>query len=623
VSAVPEQVLELRGWTREAVERLGLGWDGKRVTIPVRDASGELLGHLRYSPNGADRKMLAAKDTTRELFPLPEDLDNEELNGQALWLVEGEPDCIAVWSVGLPAVAVPGAGKWQDEWAARFAGRRWRVVVCFDCDAAGRKSAARAAQALVSAGVDASVLDLDPDCDDGYDLSDLLKEAHTATDRAAARRLLTDLAARARPADGGLGSVTLSRERVYSVVGECFPAVLDETIAGLSVAATVLLGDQQNPVAVNYEGPPSSLKTTVIDFFAQAEGKVYRSDRFTPKSFVSHAAQVSREKLNEIDLLPRIRHKLLLIPELAPLFGLRNEDLLENFSILTRVLDGQGLTTDSGVHGRRGHTGDYLFAWLGCTTPIEHRVWKTMGKLGSRLLFLEMRDSDPSDEELVAGVTSGVAYRQRVERCAQAVADLLADLWRETGGVRGVTWDRSADPPEVMKRIAGYARTLARLRGTISVWREGSGEEETYNFSTPVIEQPHRAMSLLYALARGHALVHGRRQVSEEDLALVARAALESAPNDRRAVMRALLRNQGTATASDVERELRCSAPTARAILETMDKLGVGDYWNPGPPVPATLELAEPLRWLLADPVIQGLREGRTAPPKAAERSDR
>jgi putative DNA primase/helicase len=413
---------------------------------------------------------------------------------------------------------------------------------------------------------------------------------------------------RARDERRGSGA---ARRRVYEVVGECFPEILPETIVSLSIAATLTLQDQQNPVAGNFEGPPSSHKTTLVDFFGEAGDKVYRSDKFTAKGFVSHAASVSRTRLNEIDMLPRIRHKLMLIPELAPLFGLRNEDLLENFSILTRVFDGHGLSTDSGVHGRRGHTGDFLFAWIGCTTPIEHRVWKTMGKLGSRLLFFEMPNGEESAEQLVSDVAGGESYKDRVARCAEAVADFLDALWQETGGVRGVTWNRAGDPQDVMLRIADYAKVLAQLRGTISVWREGSGDEETYNFSTPVIEKPHRAMSLLYALARGHALVHGRRELGHEDLPIVARAALESTPNDRRAVIRILIGNDGTATTGQVETALRCSAPTARAILETLDKLGVGEFSNPGPPVPATLNLDERLRWLLDCPAARYNDEGR------------
>jgi len=409
----------------------------------------------------------------------------------------------------------------------------------------------------------------------------------------------------------GGDSFSMARERVYAVVASCFPEILDETIACLAVAATLLLEDQQNPVPLNVEGAPSSAKTTLIDFFAHAGDKVYRSDKFTPKAFVSHAASVSRERLDSIDLLPRIRHKLVLVPELAPLFGLRNEDLLENFSILTRVFDGHGLSTDSGVHGQRGHTGDYLFAWLGCTTPIEHRVWKTMGKLGSRLLFLEMPNNEQTAKQLVEDVAGGDSYKDRVEQCALVVADFLDALWQNTGAIRGVTWDRAADPIDLMERVGEYAKALARLRGTISVWREGSGDDESYNFSTPIIEQPYRAMSLLYALARGHALVHGRRQLSEHDLPLVARAAVESAPNDRRAVMRILLDNDGMATTNDVEDALRCSAPTARAILETLDKLGVGKFENPGPPVTGTLFLAESLRWMLDCPAADPLKRNR------------
>jgi hypothetical protein len=399
--------------------------------------------------------------------------------------------------------------------------------------------------------------------------------------------------------------------RVELVVGECFPAILQEAEICLSVAATLLLADLMNPVAVNFEGPPSTAKTTMLDFFVRADDKCYRSDKFTSKSFVSHSASTSRERLDEVDLLPRIRHKLILVPELAPLFGLRADDLLEAISILTRVLDGQGLTTDSGIHGRRGHTGDYLFAWIGCTTPIPYRVWKLMSTLGSRFLFFEMPAQDQSAEDLVHGVTDLVSFKERVDLCAEAFADFLERLWLETGGVRSVTWKRDADPKPVLLEIAAYAAVLARLRGTLSVWREGSGDDQTYNFSTPIIEGPQRAMAQLYALARGHALIHDRRQLTEDDLPIVARAALESTPNDRRAVMRILLAKNGIATTKDVQDTLRCSAPTGRAILETLEKLAIGTLDNPGPPLPATLTLDSSLEWLL-EPWETGKSVGST-----------
>jgi putative DNA primase/helicase len=193
VSAIPDRVLALRGWTREAVERLGLGYERERVTFPVRDGSGELLGFVRYSPNGGVPKMRADTGTTRELFPPPETIDLEEGDGW-LWLVEGEPDCVLAWSLGLAAVAVPGAAIWRAEWAQRFTRRR--VAVCFDVDEAGREGAARAAADLAAAGIDARLVDLTPfaDAREGFDLTDFAAKADGIDTRAEARRLLVRIA---------------------------------------------------------------------------------------------------------------------------------------------------------------------------------------------------------------------------------------------------------------------------------------------------------------------------------------------------------------------------------------------------------------------------------------------
>ncbi|MDI6847733.1 MAG: hypothetical protein QMD23_06350 [Candidatus Bathyarchaeia archaeon] len=51
--------------------------------------------------------------------------------------------------------------------------------------------------------------------------------------------------------------------------------------------------------------------------------------------------------------MPRIKDKVLITPDLNTIFGAKAEELSEIFSLLTRVLDGQGLVTDSGVYGTR------------------------------------------------------------------------------------------------------------------------------------------------------------------------------------------------------------------------------------------------------------------------------
>jgi hypothetical protein len=50
-----------------------------------------------------------------------------------------------------------------------------------------------------------------------------------------------------------------------------------------------------------------------------AEQFLLRVDDFTPASFVSHAANRKKSQLESIDLLPRVKDKVMLTKELAPL----------------------------------------------------------------------------------------------------------------------------------------------------------------------------------------------------------------------------------------------------------------------------------------------------------------
>lgn len=183
-----------RGWLRSTVEGLGLGFDGERIVFPVRDADGALLNVSRYAPG--DRrdgpKMLAASGHRRGLFPAPESVE-----GEPIWVLEGEPDAVSAHELGIPATAVPGVKKWDPSWATRFGGRG--VAVCMDCDREGREAAQRIARELAEYATRVKVIDLDPSRNDGYDLTDLLREA--GEDRSSARRALLEMALKAPSVD--------------------------------------------------------------------------------------------------------------------------------------------------------------------------------------------------------------------------------------------------------------------------------------------------------------------------------------------------------------------------------------------------------------------------------------
>ena len=155
-----------RLWRPETMRELGLGYDGTRITIPIRDGSGALRGVLRYRLGASTPKMLAVRGTRLGLIPHP-----ASQRSRRILLVEGPPDMIAARSRGWPAIAVPGDHAWRPQWARLLADRE--LIVLMDSDAAGRDAAGRIAADLEPYAA-VRVVDLAPARRDGYDLTDWL-----------------------------------------------------------------------------------------------------------------------------------------------------------------------------------------------------------------------------------------------------------------------------------------------------------------------------------------------------------------------------------------------------------------------------------------------------------------
>ena len=103
-----------------------------------------------------------------------------------------------------------------------------------------------------------------------------------------------------------------------------FPHYWPYTEACASTIALLLIKDAQ-PLALVLQGVPGSGKTTTLDFFRGFPFS-HATDKFTPKAFVSHVAQKSEQELKRIDLLPRIKDRVLITPDLTTLFGSKAEE---------------------------------------------------------------------------------------------------------------------------------------------------------------------------------------------------------------------------------------------------------------------------------------------------------
>lgn len=334
--------------------------------------------------------------------------------------------------------------------------------------------------------------------------------------------------------------------------------------AVLSVHATHLLEGVESCFGLIIEGPSGCGKTTCLRPFEGVHGQFYRSDDITPASFVSHDSSKTEEELQEQDLLPRIKNKTVLNPEMANWFSGDWSTREAKMARLVRVMDGNGFVSDSGTHGKRGYQGNYRFNLVGATTPLDSNDWKIMGHTGNRFLFHEMDSNDDSNAVMEA-VFGETEYGEKIEIVRKIIYDYLTELWKTHGGSESVTWE---DTPK--DRTAENLHYLAEL---VRHARAPLNDDDK-----PEIEDAKRPLSMLRDLARGHALLHGRTHIDRDDLGVCSRVALSTMPYKRRELVREVvqLNPQGHLTTSDVEKHINVSKPTAQKRMEMIADLNIG-----------------------------------------------
>ena len=178
---------EHRGFTPETIAARQLGWDGYRVTIPVRDGSGKLVNVRRYKRDsgGETGKMLplVPGEAATQLYPLVDPLPPDVI------LVEGEWDAILMQQEGFPntLTVTAGAGIWKPWMTPLFEGRT--VTLIPDNDEAGRNGSAKIAKILANVTPATFILQI-PNLPQKGDVTDFFVEQQRSADEL--RSLIAD-----------------------------------------------------------------------------------------------------------------------------------------------------------------------------------------------------------------------------------------------------------------------------------------------------------------------------------------------------------------------------------------------------------------------------------------------
>jgi hypothetical protein len=407
-------------------------------------------------------------------------------------------------------------------------------------------------------------------------------------------------------------------QNLYKTVNELIPELWTPLEFALSIKTILNIKNCSLPFAGILLGPPSSLKTVIVELFRRWINAYY-TDSFTARTFVSHYAGMKEEQLKKIDMLPKIKDKFFLCSELSPMFMKKEEELNETIGLITRVLDGQGLVTNTGACGQRGYEGEYMFTWLGAAVDIPYRAHKLMASIGPKLYFLRLSKTNKKEDALLATMDrddfipkldkirkSLLEYLGWFDRCpvSEDGTDKVTRTVDNKNYLVKIQWDNDKDDQYTKRIIVRLALLLSHLRAVVPTWHTDSGDSQgmQYAYATATIEEPQRAITQLRNLARAHALIQGRTWITIEDLPLVIKVVLSRASIDRTNIFRLLIAYNGTLTTNLIELSLNTSAPTARRIMAELKAVELVDVRETEYQTEEKeIRLKEEFKWFLSD----------------------
>ena len=394
------------------------------------------------------------------------------------------------------------------------------------------------------------------------------------------------------------------RDLVHKTMPEIWPGLEFE----LSILRILSIEGCTLPFIGIILGRPSSYKTVIISLLKRWPN-VFYTDNFTARSFVSHSTAVnSKEELEKIDMLPKIRNKLFLTPELSPMFTTKEEDLIQLLGIITRIADGHGYVSDSGAHGHRGYDEDIMFTWTGAAVDIPYKVYRLLGNLGAKLYFFRMKFDEQTTNQLIDYAADDEEFNPQLSEIQNTLYDYLK--WFEICPIvtPKIKWGKSNDSRDALKYIAGMADLLSYLRCVAQVWETYDSQGSDYAYSISPREVPRRAITCLKNLARGHALLTGRNQITLDDIPIVIKTALDTAPIERVSLFSLLIANNGILTTNQILSSLNVARKTALRTMAELKAIGLvdmEDFHEPGQNNLSKRIILNPrFNWFLSDPMI-------------------
>ncbi len=351
--------------------------------------------------------------------------------------------------------------------------------------------------------------------------------------------------------------------------------VTDRALIPVLVGAVLAHRLDGDPVWLLNVAPPGGTKSELLRAVYGYPG-IYPLSELTAKTFASGLEVPGG---TDPSLLARLTNEILVLKDFTSVLEMRREDRQIVLAQLREIYDGRYDKTWG--TGRELHWEGRL-GFVAGVTPIIDKHQAAMSILGER--FVLFRPTMPDRKQLArAALKSRGREREMRRDLAEAIHGFLA--------ARGSTLPAVA--PMVLDRIATVADFVTRARSGVE--RDGYKRELQY---APEPEAPTRFAKVLLSLASGIALAYDSPEITERELGLVLRVALDCLPLIRHRVIAALVHGtieadgDGCLTTKHIAGAAHFSSAAVRRTLEDIQalevvvchKAGNADSWELGAP---------------------------------------
>ena len=324
----------------------------------------------------------------------------------------------------------------------------------------------------------------------------------------------------------------------------------DDDYLPIFVGAVLAHRLNSDPVWLLIVAPPGGTKSELLRSLYDYKG-FYALSQLTARTLASGFGNRT-----DASLLSRLKGEILVLKDFTTVLQISHDERQAILAQLREVYDGRfdatwGTGQELHWEGRLG--------FIAGVTPVIDNYQSTMSLLGERFILFRPRMAERS------ALSRWSLQHGGSERATRRELRGAMHCFLKTSGSTAPTL-----PDALLSKLAAIGDLVTRGRSPV---------HRDYNRQfdyTPEPEAPTRFPKVLLSLAQGIAIAHDRPEVTEHELRLVTRVALDCLPPIRRCIVVALAAKQDASIDELLESAShRCSVATIRRAVEDLEALGV------------------------------------------------